>query len=131
MNDDLRLDPRADEAPDALEEGRLSRAFVSDVAAALDSGDDDGVRALVRPLHPADVARLMTQLHALVEVGNTVIVVEHDMHVLAGSDFVIDVGPGAGDAGGRGVAMGPPRDVARAMEGRTATYLRRYLERGE
>ncbi|WP_310475863.1 magnesium transporter [Sandarakinorhabdus sp.] len=58
MSDDLRLDPRADEAPDVLEEGRLSRAFVSDVAAALDSGDDDGVRALVSPLHPADVADL-------------------------------------------------------------------------
>jgi excinuclease ABC subunit A len=82
-------------------------------------------------LHPADVARLMTQLHALVDVGNTVIVVEHDMHVLAGSDFVIDVGPGAGEAGGRVVATGAPRDVAQATEGRTATYLRRYLERGE
>lgn len=73
----------------------------------------------------------MTQLHALVDVGNTVIVVEHDMHVLAGSDFVIDVGPGAGEAGGRVVATGAPRDVAQATEGRTATYLRRYLERGE
>ena len=64
MNDDLRLDPRADEAPDALEEGRLSRAFVSDVAAALDSGDDDGVRALVSPLHPADVADLFAAIPA-------------------------------------------------------------------
>jgi magnesium transporter len=64
VNDDLRLDPRADEAPDALEEGRLSRAFVSDVAAALDSGDDDGVRALVSPLHPADVADLFAAIPA-------------------------------------------------------------------
>ena len=64
MNDDLRLDPRADEAPDALEEGRLSRAFVSDVAAALDSGDDEGVRALVSPLHPADVADLFAAIPA-------------------------------------------------------------------
>lgn len=58
MNDDARLDPRADEAPDALQEGRLSRAFVGDVAIALDNGDDEGVRALVAPLHPADVADL-------------------------------------------------------------------------
>ena len=62
MTDDLRLDPRADDAPDALEEGRLSRAFVSDVAAALDSGDDDALRALVSPLHPADIADLFGAL---------------------------------------------------------------------
>ena len=51
-------------------------------------------------LHPADVDRLMTQLDALVDAGNTVIVVEHDMRVVAGSDWVIDVGPGAGEDGG-------------------------------
>ena len=48
-------------------------------------------------LHPADVDRLVTQLDALVDAGNTVIVVEHDMRVAAGSDWVIDVGPGAGE----------------------------------
>ena len=64
MSDDFRLDARADEAPDALEEGRLSRAFVSDVVAALDSGDEDAVRALVSPLHPADVADLFGALDA-------------------------------------------------------------------
>ena len=47
-------------------------------------------------LHPADVERLMTQLDGLVEAGNTVIVVEHEMRVVAGSDWVIDIGPGAG-----------------------------------
>jgi excinuclease UvrABC ATPase subunit len=57
-------------------------------------------------LHPADVERLMKQLHGLVEAGNTVIVVEHDMHVAAGSDWVIDMGPGAGESGGRIVAAG-------------------------
>ena len=64
MTDDLRLDPREDEAPDALEEGRLSRAFVSDVAAAVEAGDDEAVRALVSPLHPADVADLFAALAA-------------------------------------------------------------------
>ncbi len=74
-------------------------------------------------LHPSDVERLMTQLDNLVAAGNTVIVVEHDMGVAAGSDWVIDVGPGAGDEGGRIVAEGPPRQVAKAARSRTATYL--------
>ena len=55
----------------------------------------------------------MAQLDGLVEAGNTVIVVEHDMRVVAGSDWVIDIGPGAGDEGGRIVAAGTPAEVAR------------------
>jgi excinuclease ABC subunit A len=78
-------------------------------------------------LHPADVDRLMLQLQALVEAGNTVVVVEHDMRVAAQSDWVIDVGPGAGDAGGTIVASGTPAEVARASESRTAVYLRPHL----
>jgi excinuclease ABC subunit A len=78
-------------------------------------------------LHPADVEKLMAQLDGLVEAGNTVIVVEHDMRVVAGSDWVLDVGPGAGDEGGRIVAAGPPADVARTPESRTAPYLARFL----
>jgi excinuclease ABC subunit A len=79
-------------------------------------------------LHPADVERLVTQLDGLVEAGNTVIVVEHDMRMVAGSDWVIDIGPGAGDEGGRVVVSGPPEHVARARESRTAGYLLRFLE---
>ncbi|HET7457720.1 MAG TPA: excinuclease ABC subunit UvrA, partial [Gemmatimonadaceae bacterium] len=78
-------------------------------------------------LHPSDVERLMTQLDGLVEAGNTVIVVEHDMHVVAASDWVMDVGPGAGEEGGRVVAAGPPAEVARAARSRTAPYLARHL----
>ena len=59
-------------------------------------------------LHPADVEKLIAQLDGLVESGNTVIVVEHDMRVAAGSDWVMDIGPGAGDEGGRVVAFGMP-----------------------
>ena len=69
----------------------------------------------------------MTQLDGLVAAGNSVIVVEHDMRVVSGSDWVIDIGPGAGDEGGRIVASGPPGDVARATESRTAPYLARFL----
>jgi excinuclease ABC subunit A len=76
-------------------------------------------------LHPADVERLMVQLQGLVEAGNTVVVVEHDMQVIAASDWVIDMGPGAGDEGGRVVAAGPPREVAQVKESRTAEYLGR------
>jgi excinuclease ABC subunit A len=79
-------------------------------------------------LHPSDVERLMTQLDALVAAGNTVIVVEHDMRVVAGSDHVVDVGPGAGDEGGRVIASGAPAQVARNTESRTAPYLARFLE---
>jgi excinuclease ABC subunit A len=67
------------------------------------------------------------QLDGLVEAGNTVIVVEHDMRVVGASDWVIDVGPGAGEEGGRIVAHGPPAEVARAAGSRTAPYLRRTL----
>ncbi len=78
-------------------------------------------------LHPADVDRLMTQLQALVDAGNTVVVVEHEMRVVAGADWVIDIGPGAGDAGGRIVAAGSPQDVAGARDSRTARYLQAAL----
>ena len=75
-------------------------------------------------LHPSDVERLVTQLHELVDAGNTVIVVEHDMHIISASDWFVDVGPGAGDDGGRIVAEGRPDQVATAAESRTARYLR-------
>ncbi|HEX7833282.1 MAG TPA: excinuclease ABC subunit A, partial [Thermoanaerobaculia bacterium] len=75
-------------------------------------------------LHPADVEKLMTQLEGLVDAGTTVIVVEHDMHVIARSDWVIDIGPRAGDEGGRIVAEGPPALVAKSKESRTAKFLR-------
>jgi excinuclease ABC subunit A len=78
-------------------------------------------------LHPADVDKLMTQLHALVDAGNTVIVAEHEMRVAAGADWLIDMGPGAGDLGGRVVASGPPAVVAAANRGRTAAYLAEWL----
>jgi excinuclease ABC subunit A len=74
-------------------------------------------------LHPSDVDKLLLQLDALVEAGNTVILVEHDMRVVAASDWVIDVGPGAGDEGGRIVACGAPAVVAVASDSRTAPYL--------
>jgi excinuclease ABC subunit A len=78
-------------------------------------------------LHPADVDKLMAQLEELVESGNTVIVVEHDMRVAAASDWVMDMGPGAGDDGGRVVASGAPAEVGKSAKSRTAPYLERFL----
>jgi excinuclease ABC subunit A len=78
-------------------------------------------------LHPADVERLLTQLNGLVEAGHSVLVVEHDMRVVAGSDWVLDIGPGAGEEGGRVVAAGPPTEVAQAPASRTAPYLAKFL----
>ncbi|WP_144138445.1 excinuclease ABC subunit UvrA [Paraburkholderia sp. BCC1884] len=81
-------------------------------------------------LHPADVDRLMVQLQGLVDAGNTVVVVEHDMRVAAQGDWIIDVGPEAGDAGGRIVAHGTPAEVALAKASRTAPYLRQQFPGG-
>lgn len=78
-------------------------------------------------LHPSDVEKLVVQLNRLVDAGNTVIVVEHDMHVIAQSDWVMDIGPGAGEEGGRIVACGTPEEVAKAKGSKTAVYLSREL----
>jgi len=78
-------------------------------------------------LHPADVDLLDRQLHRLVDAGNTVVVAEHDMRLVAGTDWVVDLGPGAGDAGGRVVAAGTPAEVAAVAQSRTAPYLRARL----
>jgi excinuclease ABC subunit A len=78
-------------------------------------------------LHPADVELLIAQLHHLVDAGGTVVVVEHDLDVIAAADWTIELGPGGGDAGGRIVATGTPAQLAAAPESRTGPYLARRL----
>jgi excinuclease ABC subunit A len=78
-------------------------------------------------LHPRDVDRLLEQLNHLVAAGHTVIVVEHEMRVVAQSDWVIDIGPGAGDRGGKVVVAGTPQKVAGSKKSRTAPFLARVL----
>jgi excinuclease ABC subunit A len=78
-------------------------------------------------LHAADVDKLMAQLDTLVDSGNTVIVVEHDMRVVARSDWVMDIGPGAGEEGGLVVASGTPAEVSKAPASRTAPHLKQLL----
>lgn len=79
-------------------------------------------------LHPADIDRLMHHLQGLVDAGNTVVVVEHDMRVIAQVDWVIDLGPGAGEEGGRIIASGTPDEVANLAESPTAVYLKPALK---
>ncbi|MEU6387873.1 excinuclease ABC subunit UvrA [Streptomyces sp. NPDC046939] len=78
-------------------------------------------------LHPADIALLLRQLHRLVDAGNTVVLVEHDLETIATADWVIDLGPGGGDAGGRVVAKGTPARIARSRRSVTGPYLARAL----
>lgn len=80
-------------------------------------------------LHPADVEKLLAQLNKLVDAGNTVVVVEHDMRIVTSSDWVIDMGPGAGDQGGEIVAIGIPEEVAKNKKSLTAKYLHQFIHR--
>jgi excinuclease ABC subunit A len=80
-------------------------------------------------LHFDDVRKLLDVLHALVEAGNTVLVIEHNLEVIKTADWIIDLGPEGGDAGGRIVATGTPEDIALSEASYTGQYLRPYLAR--
>ncbi|TDQ11187.1 excinuclease ABC subunit UvrA [Pedobacter metabolipauper] len=77
-------------------------------------------------LHPSDVEKLMLQLQQLVDQGNTIIVVEHDMHIISKSDWIIEIGPGAGDQGGNVMACGTPSEFSKIKNSNTAPYLLNY-----
>jgi excinuclease ABC subunit A len=79
-------------------------------------------------LHMADIELLLNVLHRLVDEGNTVIVIEHNLSVIAEADYIVDLGPEAGDAGGEVVACGTPEQVAKNRVSRTAPFLRRLLK---
>ncbi len=79
-------------------------------------------------LHFEDLQKLLTVLHRLTALGNTVIVIEHNLDVIKNADWVIDLGPEGGDAGGRVIAAGTPREVARVKESYTGQFLRKILE---
>jgi len=78
-------------------------------------------------LHPADVQQLLACCQRLLETGHSLIVVEHHLDVIKCADHVIDMGPGAGAAGGRVVATGTPEEIARAPESHTGQWLRKVL----
>jgi excinuclease ABC subunit A len=78
-------------------------------------------------LHMADIELLLNVLHRLVDEGNTVIVIEHNLSVIAEADYIVDLGPEAGEAGGQVVACGTPEQVAKNRVSRTAPFLRKVL----
>jgi excinuclease ABC subunit A len=80
-------------------------------------------------LHFHDVAKLLDVLHELVEQGNSVVVIEHNLEVIKTADWIIDLGPEGGDGGGEIVAAGPPEDVARVKSSYTAQFLAPVLAR--
>ncbi|MBI3500074.1 MAG: ATP-binding cassette domain-containing protein, partial [Proteobacteria bacterium] len=78
-------------------------------------------------LHFEDVRKLLEVLHRLVEQGNTVVVIEHNLEVIKTADWIIDLGPEGGDKGGRVVAVGTPEAVAQVKESYTGQYLKPHL----
>lgn len=80
-------------------------------------------------LHPSDVERLLAQLNKLADAGNTIVVVEHDMQVIAQSDWLIDIGPEAGEKGGRIVYSGSVDGLINCKESKTAPFLAAYLKK--
>jgi excinuclease ABC subunit A len=79
-------------------------------------------------LHFHDVAKLLDVLHELVESGNTVAVIEHNLEVIKTADWIIDIGPEGGDGGGEIVATGTPETVAKVKKSYTGQYLARLLK---
>jgi excinuclease ABC subunit A len=139
--------PRIRERLDALRQVGLGYLQLGQPASTLSGGEAQRVklaRELARRatgqtlyvldepttgLHFADVEQLIASLQALVDAGNTVIVIEHNMDVIASSDYVLDLGPEGGTRGGKLVAKGTPEEVARSKHSYTAPYLKETLER--
>ena len=79
-------------------------------------------------LHTADVHKLIDVLQKLVDAGNTVVVIEHNLDVIKTADYIIDMGPEGGDRGGTVIAKGTPEEVAKVKKSYTGQYVKKYLE---
>jgi excinuclease ABC subunit A len=79
-------------------------------------------------LHFDDVRRLLEVLHRLTDLGNTVIIIEHNLDVVRNADWIIDLGPEGGEDGGQIIAEGTPEQIARSAQSHTGEFLRRYYE---
>ena len=112
------------EATPSLSGGEAQRLKL---ASEMGRGQSDTVFVFDEPtigLHPLDVQTLLDVFQALIESGATVIVIEHDLDVIRNTDYVVDMGPGGGDAGGRIVAAGTPAEIANSADSITGKYLR-------
>jgi len=78
-------------------------------------------------LHMADVELLLNVLHRLVDDGNTVVVIEHNLSVIAEADYIVDLGPEAGAEGGEVIAVGTPEEIGKSRTSHTAPFLRKIL----
>jgi len=78
-------------------------------------------------LHSDDIGRLLSVLHQLVDQGNTVIVIEHNLDVIKTADYIVDIGPGGGDKGGNLVGIGTPEELIGIEKSVTGKYLKPYL----
>ena len=111
------------EATPALSGGEAQRLKL---AAEIGRGQDDALFVFDEPtigLHPLDVRSLIAIFQRLIDKGATVIVIEHDLDMIANADYIIDMGPGGGSQGGRIVAAGTPDDIAAAPQSATGRYL--------
>ena len=111
------------EATPALSGGEAQRLKL---AAEIGRGQDDALFVFDEPtigLHPLDVRSLIAIFQRLIDKGATVIVIEHDLDMIANADYIIDMGPGGGSQGGRIVAAGTPSDIAAAPQSATGRYL--------
>ena len=96
------------------------------LASEMGKGQDDSVFIFDEPtigLHPLDVQTLLQVFETLVQNGATVLVIEHDLDVMRNADYIIDMGPGGGEAGGRIVAVGTPEQIRENAESVTGQYL--------
>jgi excinuclease ABC subunit A len=110
---------------------KIARELANTPKRSATNSDHKGVLYILdeptRGLHLEDITRLLTVLNQLVEEGNTVLVVEHHLDVIKCADWVIDLGPGGGEAGGHIVAQGTPEDIANCPESITGKYLKPLL----
>src|SRR5699024_9980586 len=103
------------------------------LATQLHRDQSDAVFVLDEPsvgLHPLDVRTLLTVLQRLADRGATVIVIEHDLDLIANADYIVDMGPGGGEAGGRIVAVGTPERIAAEEQGAAGRYLGAHVRDG-
>ena len=116
------------EATPALSGGEAQRLKL---ASEIGKAQDDAVFVFDEPtigLHPLDVRVLIGVFQKFIDAGATIIVIEHDLDMIANADYVVDMGPGGGDAGGRIVAAGTPEEISRREESLTGKYLKKIMK---
>ncbi len=112
---------------------KLARAFVRDSRSSFQGRQGGTLYILDEPttgLHLADTRNLMRLFHALVERGNTILVIEHNLEVIKEADWVIDLGPEGGQGGGEVVFQGTPHELVQCKDSHTGYFLAQFLERG-